>query len=108
MYCKIALGPITLEPNHPFVGFMFACKTDMLRMHAHHLFRYEKMAEQEEVNYQQLRRKLFAEVQQEKNRLADQFHQQKVSIDQKIDNMQQSNKRYEYYMMVMYSARACT
>ena len=103
MYCKIALGSITLT-----ILLLARClHVKLICMHTH-LFRYEKMAEQEEVNYQQLRRKLFAEVQQEKNRLADQFHQQKVSIDQKIDNMQQSNKRYEYYMTVMYSARACT
>ena len=57
--------------------------------------RYEKMAEQEEVSYQQLRRKLFGEVEQEKNRLADQFQQQKVSADQRIDEIQQANHRYK-------------
>ena len=51
------------------------------------------MAEQEEVNYQQLRRKLFAEVQQEKNRLADQFQQQKLSTDQRVGDMQEANRR---------------
>ncbi len=61
------------------------------------VLRYEKMAEQEEVSYQQLRRKLFGEVEQEKNRLADQFLQQKVSADQRIDDMQCANQRYSAY-----------
>lgn len=50
------------------------------------------MAEQEEINYQQLRRKLFAEVQQEKGRLADQFQQQKLSTEQRIKDMQHANQ----------------
>lgn len=43
--------------------------------------RYEKMAEQEELNYQQQRRRLFAEIAQEKEKMADQMHRQKKTLD---------------------------
>lgn len=43
--------------------------------------RYEKMAEQEELNYQQQRRRLFAEVAQEKEKMAEQFQRQKTNSD---------------------------
>lgn len=46
--------------------------------------RYEKMAEQEELNYQQQRRRLFGEVAQEKEKLADQFQKQKTTSDLKL------------------------
>lgn len=45
------------------------------------LIRYEKLAEQEELSYQQQRRKLFAEVAQEKEKVADQFQRQKATFD---------------------------
>jgi hypothetical protein len=46
--------------------------------------RYEKMAEQEELNYQQQRRRMFAEVAQEKEKLAEQFQKQKMTSDLKL------------------------
>jgi len=43
--------------------------------------RYEKMAEQEELNYQQQRRRLFGEVAQEKEKLAEQLLREKTKYD---------------------------
>ena len=56
-------------------------------------FRYEKLAEQEELSYQQQRRKLFGEVQQEKEKLAAQFHQQKVLLEQQQRQMEEDKLR---------------
>ena len=50
--------------------------------------RFEKLAEQEELNYQQQRRRLYADVQQEKDKLATQFHQQKEHLEQRYREMQ--------------------
>ena len=55
--------------------------------------RYEKLAEQEELNYQQQRRRLFGEVQQEKEKLASQFHQQKVNLEQQQREMEEEKER---------------
>lgn len=57
------------------------------------ILRYEKLAEQEELNYQQQRRKLFGEVQQEKEKLAAQFHQQKVTLEQQQREMEEEKQR---------------
>ena len=42
------------------------------------------MAEQEELNYQQQRRRLFTEVAQEKEKIADQMHRQKSALDRQL------------------------
>ena len=55
--------------------------------------RYEKLAEQEEVSYQQQRRKLFGEVQQEKEKLATQFHQQRQFLEQQQREMTEEKER---------------
>ena len=55
--------------------------------------RYEKMAEQEELNYQQQRRRLFAEVAQEKEKLADQFIKQKATFELQIKEKDQLHLR---------------
>ena len=60
-------------------------------------YRYEKLAEQEEVNYQQQRRRLFGEVQQEKEKLAAQFHQQKITLEQQQREMEEEKLRYTKY-----------
>ena len=46
--------------------------------------RYEKLAEQEELNYQQQRRRLFAEIEQEKERLAQQNLQERTQLDREL------------------------
>ena len=55
--------------------------------------RFEKLAEQEELNYQQQRRRLYADVQQEKDKLATQFHQQKEHLEQRYRDMQHEQDR---------------
>ena len=55
--------------------------------------RYEKLAEQEELGYQQQRRRLYAEVQQEKDRLAEQSHQQQAALEQTLREMRESGER---------------
>ena len=45
-------------------------------------FRYEKLAEQEEMSAQQQRRKLFAELQLERDKLAAQWEQQRRAMEQ--------------------------
>ena len=46
------------------------------------LFRYEKQLEQEEQAYQQQRRRLYAEVQEEKERVALQAQKQRQELDE--------------------------
>ena len=55
--------------------------------------RYEKLAEQEEINYQQQRRKLFGEVQQERDRLASQVDQQRVELEREYRERQEAQGR---------------
>ena len=45
------------------------------------LSRYEKQMEQEEENYQQQRRRLYAEVREEKERLNTQAQRQRTEVD---------------------------
>lgn len=45
-------------------------------------FRYEKLAEQEEMSAQQQRRKLFAELQLERDKMAAQWEQQRRELEQ--------------------------
>ena len=52
------------------------------------------MAEQEELNYQQQRRRLFGEVAQEKDKLADQFQKQKAAFDLKLKENTELHDRY--------------
>ena len=58
-------------------------------------YRYEKMAEQEELNYQQQRRRLFGEVAQEKEKMAEQLHTQKGSFDLKHKETLELHDRYD-------------
>ena len=46
------------------------------------VFRYEKQLEQEEQAYQQQRRRLYAEVQEEKERVALQAQKQRQELDE--------------------------
>ena len=46
------------------------------------VFRYEKLAEQEEMNAQQQRRRLFAELQVERDKMAAQWDQQRREMDE--------------------------
>lgn len=64
--------------------------------------RYEKMAEQEEVNYQQQRRRLFGEVAQEKDKLADQFLKQKANLDLQIKENAELHERQMGELKVMH------
>ena len=56
--------------------------------------RYEKMAEQEELNYQQQRRRLFGEVAQEKEKMAEQLHRQKENFNLKQKETLELHNRY--------------
>ncbi len=51
------------------------------------------MAEQEELNYQQQRRRLFGEVAQDKEKIADQFHRHKATFDLQLkENLELHNR----------------
>ena len=50
--------------------------------------RYEKLAEQEELSSQQQRRRLFAELQQERDKMATQFQQRQRALEQEHAEMQ--------------------
>ena len=56
--------------------------------------RYEKLAEQEELNYQQQRRRLFGEIAQEKEKLAEQSLRQKATLDLKLKENAELHDRY--------------
>ncbi len=60
------------------------------------LYRYEKMAEQEELNYQQQRRRLYGEVAQEKEKMADQLHRQKATFDLKLKETLELHERWAH------------
>ena len=50
--------------------------------------RYEKLAEQEEVSSQQQRRRLFAELQAERDKMATQWEQQRRGVEQQQAELQ--------------------
>ena len=52
------------------------------------------MAEQEELNYQQQRRRLFAEVAQEKEKMAEQLQRQKTTFDLQLKENTALHERY--------------
>lgn len=51
------------------------------------------MAEQEELNYQQQRRRLFGDVAREKEKLAEQFQRQKTSTETKLKEAEEIHER---------------
>ena len=61
-------------------------------MHTCPLCRYEKAAAQEEAAYQQQRRRLYAEVEEEKERLAVLAQQQRAELDQRARELAVSSQ----------------
>ncbi len=59
------------------------------------------MAEQEELNYQQQRRRLFGEVAQEKEKMADQLQRQRISLDLQLKENTRMNDRLEELIVVV-------
>lgn len=59
-----------------------ALKDCVCYFHVTLLYRYEKQLEQEEQAYQQQRRRLYAEVQEEKERVALQAQKQRQELDE--------------------------
>ena len=55
--------------------------------------RYEKQLEQEEAAYQQQRRRLYADIQEEKERLADQAKRQRQEMDRLTLQMEDNNRK---------------
>ncbi len=55
--------------------------------------RYEKLAEQEEISYQQQRRKLFQEVQQEKERLSATAEHQRADLEREWRELREAQER---------------
>ena len=55
--------------------------------------RHEKLAEQEEISYQQQRRKLFQEVQKEREKLSTSVEQQRVEMEREWKELQEAHER---------------
>ena len=61
-------------------------------------FRYEQLAEQEEHSYQHLRRKLYSELQQERDRLAAEMHGQRDLLERQMKELK-VRQTYIYYIL---------
>ncbi len=55
--------------------------------------RYEKLVEQEEVNFQQQRRKLYTELAQEKQKMADEVQRQRELFEVRLTEVKEKHIR---------------
>lgn len=73
-YCVLYIDRVVYNYDYNnYYGFFFS--------------RYEQMAEQEENNYQQLRRKLYTELQLEKDKLAAEVHGRREAIEGQMNHL---------------------